>query len=68
MLSMNTAPRDRRLTLVAQQMIVGLGPVDERPFHAVAQYYPEHDFWAAEDRGLDGELRLRPFHALGWIC
>ncbi len=68
MFSMDTAPRDRKLTVVAQQMIIGLGPVDEPPFHAVARYYPEHDFWAAEDRELNGEIRLRPLHTLGWIC
>ena len=68
MLSIDTAPLGRKVIIVAQQMIVGLGPVDERPFHIVAQYYPEHSFWAAEDRELNGEVRLRPLHALGWIC
>ena len=68
MLSMDTAPRDRKLTVIAQQMIIGLGPVDEPPFPAVAQYYPEHGFWAAEDRELNGERRLIPLHTLGWIC
>ena len=68
MWSMESAPRDRKITVVAQQIILGLGPLDEQPFNAVAQYYPEHGFWAVEDREPSGEICLRPLHTLGWIC
>jgi hypothetical protein len=52
--SIDTAPRDRPITLRATRMIVGLGPVDEPPFDTVAQFYPEHGFWAVEDKPSHG--------------
>ena len=68
MYPMETAPRDRKITLFARQLIVGLGPVPEPPFAVQGRYYPEHDFWAAEDREFDGKVYLRPLHPHGWIC
>lgn len=70
MWSMGIAPRDRKLTVVATRMVVGIGPIDEPPFPAMARYYPEHDFWAAEDEPKNGlpSLGLIPRNPLGWIC
>ncbi len=70
LLSMDTAPRERPITLRATRLIVGLGPVDEPPFNTVARFYPEHEFWAAEDKPPNGlpSLGLVPLDPYGWIC
>jgi hypothetical protein len=54
MFSMDTAPLDRPITVHATRMVIGLGPVGEPPFYAVAKFYPEHGFWAAEDKPENG--------------
>ena len=38
--SMDTAPRERRLTLRAVHLVVGLGPDDEPPFDTIAVLSP----------------------------
>lgn len=70
LLSMDAAPRDRPITLRATRLIVGLAPVDEPPFDVVGQFYPEHGFWAAEDKPQNGlpSLGLVPLNPHGWIC
>jgi hypothetical protein len=67
---METAPRDRPVTLRATRLIVGLGPVDERPSDIVGRFYAEHGFWAAEDKPQNGlpSLGLVPLSPHGWIC
>ena len=67
---MKTAPRDRPITVRATRAIIGLGPVDETPFDTVAQFYPEHGFWAAEDKAPHDlpSLGLVLLNPLGWIC
>jgi hypothetical protein len=65
---MDTAPRDREIHLVATRTIVGLGPIEERPFHVMGRLYPEYDIWAAEDRPENGlpSLGLIPLNPIGW--
>jgi hypothetical protein len=67
--SMDTAPRNRPITVRATRTIAGLGPVDEAPFDTVAQFYPEHGFWAVEDKPPHGlpSLGLVPLNTLGCI-
>jgi hypothetical protein len=68
--SMETAPHDRPITLMATRLVVGVGPVDEPPFNAVARFYPEHGIWAADDQPENGlpSLGLVPLNPIGWIC
>lgn len=68
--SMTTAPLDRLITVRATRMIVDLGPVEETPFDVMARFYPEHGFWATEDKPLNGlpSLGLIPLNPIGWIC
>lgn len=70
MFSIETAPRDRPIIVRATRMVIGVGPIDEAPFDTVARFYPEHGFWAAEDKPLHGlpSLGLVPLNTLGWIC
>lgn len=67
---LQTAPLDRPITLIAIRLVPGLGPVEEAPFAAVAKFYPEHGFWAAEDQPPKGmpSLGLIPLDPAGWIC
>jgi hypothetical protein len=67
---METAPRDRPIIVRAARLIIGLGPIDEPPFEIQARFYPEHDFWAAEDKPPHGlpSLGLVPLKPFGWIC
>ena len=64
------APRTRLATIRAVRLIAGLGPIDERPFDVVARFYPEHGYWAAEDKPNNGlpSLGLIPLHPLGYVC
>lgn len=68
--SMDSAPLDRPVTLRATRLIIGLGPVEEAPFDAVARFYPEHGIWAAKDEPPHGlpSLGLIPLNPIGWIC
>jgi hypothetical protein len=68
MLSMNAAPRDREIHLLATRIVIGLGPIDEPPFHVMGQYDSEHGIWAAEDRPQNGlpSLGIIPLNPLGW--
>jgi hypothetical protein len=68
--SMEIAPRDRPITLRATRLAIGVGPVDEPPFDAVARYYPQYGFWAAQDNPENGlpSLGLVPLNPIGWIC
>jgi len=68
--SIDTAPLDRLITLRARRFIIGLGPVDEPPFDVVGRFYPEHGFWATEDKPENGlpSLGLVPLSPEGWIC
>lgn len=68
--SMETAPRDRPITVRATRLVIGVGPVDEPPFEAVARFYAQHDIWAAEDKPKNGlpSLGLVPLFPMGWIC
>lgn len=70
LLPMADAPHMRPVTLRAVQLIPGLGPVNERPFDVIARFYPEHDYWAAEDKPDNGlpSMGLIPLHPLGYIC
>jgi hypothetical protein len=68
MWSMDSAPPGRKLTVVATRMVPGLGPIEEPLFHAMAQFYSEHGYWAAENRTLNGDLELVPLDVHGWIC
>jgi hypothetical protein len=65
---MDTAPRDCEVTLLARRTVLGLGPVDERPFLVRGRCHPEHGIWAAEDRPpLDmPSLGLIPLEPTGW--
>ena len=71
MWTMESAPKDRPIIVRARRMVVGLGPVDEKPFDTVARFYPERGFWAAEDKppyeGMQS-LGLIVLEPIGWIC
>jgi hypothetical protein len=68
--SMETAPHGRPITLRATRLVVGVGPVSEPPFNAVARFYPEYGIWAAEDKPENGlvSLEVVPLNPIGWIC
>ena len=66
--SMETAPKDRLVTLVARQMLVGVGPMGNS-FYVTGWFDSELNMWVAEDnpRGLPS-LGLIPLSPIGWIC
>jgi hypothetical protein len=65
---MSAAPTDREIHVLATRFIPGLGAVDEVPFHVMARFYPEHGYWAAEDRPGNGlpSLGLIPLEPECW--
>jgi hypothetical protein len=69
MYGMDSAPHGQNeIYLVARRTILGLGLIDEPPFHVMGRFYPERGFWAAEDRPGNGmpSLGLIPLEPLGW--
>jgi hypothetical protein len=66
---MESAPLDRTVIVRATQMIPGLGSIGPL-FDTAARFYPEHGYWAAEDKPQSGlpSLGLVPLDVHGWIC
>lgn len=64
MLSMDTAPHDREIFLVAN-----FAPIDETVFVARAQYLAERQAFVVEDKQAHGlpSLGLITVNALGWL-
>lgn len=68
--TVETAPTDRPITIRATRLVVGLGPLEEKPFDVVVRFYADKGYWAAEDRPGNGlpSLGLVPLSPLGWPC
>jgi hypothetical protein len=66
---MENAPRDRLVTLLARQVMRGVGPID-KPFYVAARFDADMNVWVADDNpqnGLPG-LGPQPLAPIGWVC